>query len=548
MGEGTLQRMIKADCKYVAYDQTGYFSKIVLDYLSQSPQLQPFYSHPPSAEGVLAVIKERQQFTTNRKVLVEALTAQYAGLPIAPALQANIQLLEGQHTFTITTAHQPNIFTGPFYFIYKILHTIRLAADLQQQLPDYRFVPVYYMGSEDADLDELGSIQIQGKQYEWKTNQTGAVGRMKVDKAFLSLITEMKGQLGVYPFGKEIVDLFTTYYTAGTTIQQATLGVVNALFGQYGLVVLVPDAAPLKRLFIPVIKRELEEAFSHTIVSATLEQLGRHYKVQAGGRDINLFYLIDDRRERIEVEGGAPGTAGVGYVVKELKKSWAKAEILQELEAHPERFSPNVILRGVFQGAVLPDVAFIGGGGELAYWLELKNVFAAAGVPYPVLLLRNSFAFIDRIGMDHFAKTGLPVTALFHSLHEQMNAIVRLHSQNQVTLSKELQQVRDLYHTIGETATQVDPTLQQHVLALQSQAIKKLEILEKKLLKAEKRKFEQEQRQLQQIHDKVFPGDNLQERVENMAGSYAIYGRELIDLLLSHSKGFDQQFGLLTVS
>jgi bacillithiol biosynthesis cysteine-adding enzyme BshC len=546
MGEGTLQQMIKADCKYVAYDQTGYFSKIVLDYLGQSPQLQPFYAHPPSAEGVLAVIKERQQFATNRQVLVDTLTAQYQGLSVAAGLQHNIQQLAGQNTFTVTTAHQPNIFTGPLYFIYKILHTIRLAADLQQQLPGYNFVPVYYMGSEDADLDELGSITIQGKKYEWKTSQTGAVGRMLVDKAFLSLITEMKGQLGVFPFGNEIADLFQTYYTAGITIQQATLGVVNALFGEYGLVVLIPDAAPLKRLFIPVIQRELEEAFSHKVVSATLEQLDKHYKVQAGGRDINLFYLIDDRRERIEVEGGAPGTAGVSYVVKDLKKSWTRTEIVQELEAHPERFSPNVILRGVFQGAVLPDVAFIGGGGELAYWLELKNVFAAAGVPYPVLLLRNSFAFIDRISMDHFLRTGLPVTALFHSMHDQMNEVVTLRSQNQVTLTGELERIKELYHNIGEAATQVDQTLLQHVQALQTQAVKKLETLEKKLMKAEKRKFEEEQRQLQQIHDKVFPGNNLQERVENMAGLYALYGRELIDLLLSHSRGFDQQFGLIT--
>ena len=534
-----------ANCTYIPYDKTGYFSRTVLDYLGGAAQLKPFYAHPPSKEGVLEVIQSRQSFITNRQVLVEQLVAQYQGLPVTEAVRANIRLLGQSDTFTITTAHQPNIFTGPLYFVYKILHTIQLAAELQQQLPDYRFVPVYYMGSEDADLDELGSISISGKKYEWKTAQTGAVGRMTVDKAFLALLTEMRGQLGVLPFGDEVVDLFSTYYTAGATIQQATLGVVNALFGEYGLVVLVPDSAPLKRLFIPVIQKELDEGFSHQAVKTTLADLSKHYKVQAGGRDINLFYLINDKRERIELSAGTPGQEDAVYQVQGMK-TWTRAAIMAELEANPERFSPNVILRGVFQEAVLPNVVFIGGGGELAYWLELKAVFAAAGVPYPVLLLRNSFAFIEKADMDRFLHTGLPVTSLFHTMHEQMNEIVLLHSKHQVSLTKELEQVSHLYQAIGHTAGQIDKTLQQHVLALQTQAVKKLEALEKKLLKAEKRKFEHEQRQLQQIHDKVFPGNNLQERVENMAGLYARSGRDLLTLLLAHSRGFDQQFGLIS--
>lgn len=539
MGDVALQSGIESDCRYLTYDQTGYFSKMVLDYLAQAPQVQAFFKHTPSLEGVMEVIRERSSFAVNRTELVQALYNQYQGMAMEPALQQHIQALADNNTFTVTTAHQPNIFTGPLYFIYKILHTIKLAADLQQQLPDYRFVPVYYMGSEDADLDELGNITIEGKRYEWKTRQTGAVGRMKVDKEFLLLLTEMRGQLGVQPYGNEIVDIFSACYTAGTTIQEATLKVVNTLFGRYGLVVVIPDNVSLKRLFIPVIKRELDEAFSHQAVAATIKELGQHYKVQAGGRDINLFYLIDDKRERIEKEGDI-------YTVQGLK-AWTKEEIFQELEQNPERFSPNVILRGVFQETILPNLVFVGGGGELAYWLELKRVFAAAGVPYPVLLLRNSFTLVTAAEMEHFIKTGLPVTAFFSSMHEQMNLFVQAHSKNQVTLSNETAQVKALYTAMGELAAKVDPTLQQHVHALESQTLHKLENLQKKLLKAEKRKFGYEQNQLQQIRDKAFPGNNLQERAENMAGWYARWGSGLIDTILTHSKGIDSRFGIITL-
>lgn len=541
MGNATLQQRIKTECEFVPYSHTGYFSSIMLDYVSQSPQLRPFYEHLPSKEGVLEVIKQRSSFQVNRQVLVNSLTQQYEGLPLTPALENSLQLLNNENTFTITTAHQPNIFTGPLYFIYKIVHTIKLAAELKQQLPDFDFVPVYYMGSEDADLEELGSITLQGKKYEWKTSQTGAVGRMKVDKAFLSLITEMKGQLGVLPHGEEVIKLFSDHYTAGISIQEATLGVVNALFGEYGLVVLIPDARDLKKLFVPVIRKELESGFSHKAVVPTLEQLGQHYKVQAGGRDINLFYLLDDTRERIETDTAKPGT----YFVQS-GKSWTLAEILDELEQFPERFSPNVILRGVFQETVLPNVVFIGGGGELAYWLELKQVFAAAGVPYPVLLPRNSFGLIDAVGRTNFAETGLPLHMIFRSMHEQMNEIVRLHSQNQLSLTAELEQVNNLYQSIGEAAAKVDPTLLQHVQALQIQAVKKLEVLQKKLVKAEKRKFGEEKHRLEQVRQKLFPANSLQERVENMASWYALLGKDLLEILLLHSKGWEPEFGIIT--
>jgi len=217
MGDETLQ-MMKTDCTYVAYDQTGYFSKIVSDYLAADEKIKPFYAHEASVEGVRAAIRNRQTFATNRKLLVDVLQDQYKGLDVTPLLAQHIQWLGQDNTFTITTAHQPNIFTGPLYFIYKILHTVSLAASLSQQLPEFRFVPVYYMGSEDADLDEVGTTTIQGKKYQWKTNQKGAVGRMKVDKAFLQLVEEMKGQLDVLPFGKELTGLFATFYTEGIAI------------------------------------------------------------------------------------------------------------------------------------------------------------------------------------------------------------------------------------------------------------------------------------------------------------------------------------------
>ncbi len=532
---------MEANCTYVPYAETGFFSKIVLDYLQQHAQLKPFYLHAPSTEGLRAAIENRKGFSQNRAVLADVLEAQYKNLPVPPAVTRNIALLRQDQSFTITTAHQPNIFTGPLYFLYKILHTIRLAAYCAAQFPGHHFIPVYYMGSEDADLDELGNITIDGKRYTWNTPQTGAVGRMKVDKAFLSLMQDMEGQLGVFPQAAEVMQLFRSHYQEGVSIQQATLGVVNALFGSYGLLVLIPDNAQLKKLFEPVVRKELLEGFSHKAVGPTLEALEQHYKVQAGGRELNLFYLLDDKRERIERKNDR-------YEVHALHLSFDEAAILGELEAHPERFSANVILRGVFQETILPNIAFIGGGGELAYWLELKQVFAAVQVPYPVLLLRNSFLLAEKKWQEKLEKLHIILPDSFKSTFTLMNEMVQQHSAEKTGLNGELDKVKEVYRSIADVATAVDASLQQHVMALQTRAVQKLEELEKKMLRAEKRKFATEQRQLEQIKQVLFPGGNLQERVENMAGFYARYGREIIDSILQYSPAIDGGFGIITLA
>jgi hypothetical protein len=162
-----------------------------------------------------ASISARQTFQYTTQFIGRSITGTICGCKCFRKVKQNIQSLADQNTFTVTTAHQPNIFTGPLYFIYKILHAVKLADELQTQLPQYKFVPVYYMGSEDADLDELGFVNVGGQKLVWETKQTGAVGRMKVDKALLKLIHAIHGQTGVLPFGNEFTDLLNQCYTEG---------------------------------------------------------------------------------------------------------------------------------------------------------------------------------------------------------------------------------------------------------------------------------------------------------------------------------------------
>ena len=527
--------------KHISYEATGSFSKIILDYVKGDEKLKPFYTHPVSADGIKAAIEERKLYPTDRKLLVDTLQKHYSEQSPTNQQQHNIELLSNSNCFTVTTAHQPNIFTGHLYFIYKILHTIKLCEKLKAQMPENDFVPVFYIGSEDADLEELGHIYINGIKHEWKTNQAGAVGRMKVDKALIQILDTIAGEITVHQHGNEIINLMKACYTDGLTIEQATFKLVNALFGEFGLIVLLPDDADYKKAFIPVAEKELKEEFSHNIVAETVGKFPKVYKVQASGRDLNMFYLKDDIRERV-----AKVNSQWSVVNSEL--SFSEQEIGEELKNNPERFSPNVILRPVFQEMILPNIAFIGGGGEIAYWLELKKVFEAVQVPYPVLVLRNSFLLVEKKHAEKIKTLGFSINDLFKAENDLMNVLVKRDSAVQLSLEKERQAIHEFYAQLKNTAGAVDITLQAHTEALEKLALKKLEALEKKMLRAEKKKFEARQRQLHKLKSQLFPHDNLQERIENFMPFYAKWGTDFIKTLYSNSLGLEQEFVVIELS
>ncbi|MCX6319897.1 MAG: bacillithiol biosynthesis cysteine-adding enzyme BshC [Bacteroidetes bacterium] len=526
----------------VPYRQTNAFSKIALDYIDQAAALQPFYMHAPTASGMRQAIAARQAFPNRRAVLVAQLRKQYEGVETGVKTTANIDSLLNDNTFTITTAHQNNIFTGPLYFIYKIIHAIKLADQYNAALPEFHFVPVYYIGSEDADLAELNHITIDGQTLRWNTTQIGAVGRMVIDKAFLQLIVLLEGQLSVLPHGKEILQLVKECYREETSIQQATFSFVHQLFASYGLVILLPDNAALKAEMHHIFEDDLLHQTASGIVEKTagaLEEAG--YKIQANPRAINLFYLEGNIRERIEQQGAQ-------FHVVNTDLIFSKESLLQELATHPERFSPNVILRGLYQETILPNIAFIGGGGETAYWLQLKDLFVHYNVPFPMLVLRNSFLVVEPKWKERIQKLSFQIEDFFQHGDVLLTQLVQRDSTNKTNLNGSAQEVEQVYELLRRQALSIDSTLEKHVQALKAKTMYRLQELEKKMLRAEKRKFTDQQRQIQTIREQLFPGNGLQERKDNLLYYYAQYGPDFIHVLYTHSLGLEQEFVILSLS
>ncbi len=523
----------------IDYRDTGFFPEIMLDYIDQKESLMPLIQSFPSLENIKAAIVQRKQTATHRKALVSYLQDQYRNVSASEKVSATIERLTEENTFTITTAHQPNLLTGPLYFIYKIVHAIHLADYCNQYIPDCHFVPVYYMGMEDADFSELNHFTVDGKKYQWETNQSGAFGKMKIDKALTDIIDQLDAQVAPLPFAKTLIQQIRSCYKEGKTIAQATFEWIHSLFSRYGLIVLLPDDKLIKSAFISEMEDDLLNHSSFSILYSVQASYPYPSDWQANPRAINLFYMKDDLRERIEQEGDHFKVVNTSIV-------FTKEELLNELHSHPQHFSPNVMLRPLLQEKILPNLVYIGGAGELSYWFQLKKSFEHYHISYPILVLRNSFMLMSEKLNRQLQKAGFELKDIFKSADQLIAAYVLQHSGKDLSMDQEIHQMDLWFKDVEQKVLSTDATLKAHVGSIQRALFKKVKALEKKMLRAEKRRFQDVSRQIENIKSEIFPSQQLQERQESMLSFYARWGDQWIDQIIQHSASFESKMTIVT--
>ena len=510
------------DCQYLPLASTGQFSSLFLDYLDQKDSLRPFYNRFPTLSAFQDQISERTFDPQKRDVLVEALQRQYQSIPDKPDVSALLQ----PNTFTVTTGHQLNIFTGPLYIVYKLITTIKLARQLKETYPAYNFVPVYWMATEDHDFAEINHFSLFGKQYTWQTEQRGAVGRMN-PKELQTLFAQIPEKLA----------LFEAAYLKHNTLADAVRYYVNDLFGAEGLLCLDADDAALKRVFAPVMRDELIHHQSGHVVQEQTERVASlGYKTVIAPRDINLFYLDDQVRERIEFKDGT-------YKVLQTKLRFSERELLALLDEHPERFSPNVVLRPLYQETILPNLAYIGGPSEVPYWLQLKSAFGRFETPFPMLMPRNFATYIPAVSAKRIRKLGLMPEDLFEDTITLKRKFVEHHTEHALTFDNENLTVSRALDAILHKAQMVDPSLEKAVLAETKRFANAVARLEKKMRRAEERNQEIGVRQLLTVKEELFPNGGLQERSENFLTFY-LNDRTFLHKMLSAFDPLDYRMQL----
>ncbi len=509
------------------FEATRSFARIFLDYVDGKDHLKEFYNESPTVEGFKQALEKRTFPASTRSTLVNALKRQYGDLAISTAVQSNLDLLSKENTFTITTGHQLNIFTGPLYFIYKIATVVNAAKKLKETYPDYNFVPVYWMATEDHDFEEISYFHLGEKKYTWNTDQSGAVGRFNT--------ASIKGLLDEIP---EKLPFFEAAYETHDKLADACRCYVSEIFAAQGVVVVDGDDHELKSVFQPVIESEVLTPQAKDLVAATNEKLvGLGYSSQAFTRDINFFHLGADYRTRIvKNDDGSFGLI-------DSERIFTQGEMEAEIRDSPENFSPNVILRPLYQEIILPNLGYVGGPAEMAYWLQLKSVFEHYNVDFPILLPRCFGLYVPRNTARKIEKNQLSNEALFEPLKTlRQRALDKFGEDYSTTTAKSA--FHQLWERVKEKAVSIDPTLAESTEAEKIRIEKRIDHLEGKMRKAVERKNEDALNQVDAIKSVLSPNGSLQERYHNFL-TYYFENRNFVEEVLANFDPFDLRFHIL---
>jgi bacillithiol biosynthesis cysteine-adding enzyme BshC len=525
------------DC--IDYRSLHQFSSLIKDYLDQNPQVQPWYNRFPSVENFKAQIDEKAANYSSafRSTLVAALKDQYGALEISSLTSSHLEALNDSNTFTITTGHQLNLFTGPVYFIYKIISVLSLCKELKSAYPAYNFVPVYWMATEDHDFEEIQSFRYQNSKITWNTNQSGPVGRFVIDDSFEATRNAFYAEIPSGERSDYLRQLFDNAYLKGRTLAEATRHLVFSLFDSEGLVIVDGDDDRLKQAFVPFAEKEIKEQTSYQAVQDTIRQMAS-YKVQVNPRETNLFYVDNGIRERIVIEGEKVS-------IMNTSLSYNLTELLKIISKNPRCISPNVLLRPLYQEIILPNLAYIGGGGEIAYWLELKKMFAEFGITFPMVMLRNSVVNVPSKLEQKREKLNIQYADLFQPTEDlRKNITLRVSSLN-YDFESQKAFLSSQFEALHQLALQTDKSFIGAVKAQEQKQLKGLENLQKRFIRAEKRVHQDHLSRVCDLQNELFPNGGLQERTANFSQFYMEFGPEWMERLLQELNPLSTCFSVL---
>lgn len=513
----------------VSLSQTNWKNNLVEDYIAGSDFLKSFYQYEPNADSFITAINDRKNFSVNRQLLVDELLNQNADyFPIYPLLQKQIEVLRDENAFTVTTGHQLGIAGGPLFFLYKIITTINLAKQLQSRHKEFTIVPIFWMATEDHDFEEIASVKVFNNNLNWNyPDASGACGELSTD-SLNGLIEELKKINGETENAIELNKILSDCYQTGLTLAEATRKFVYALLGKYGVIVLDANNSKLKKAFADVLRDELLNHTAHQKVNETSERLAEKYRPQVFPREVNLFYKDKNLRERfVDRRDGI-------FKVTNTDLFFPKDILLDLLDKYPERFSPNVIMRPLYQERILPNLAYVGGPGELAYWLQLKSLFDYHQIFFPIIINRNNALIISEKLLKKTSGAGLQENEIFNDEQSLIGLVLSRTIKEDFDLSSVKKNIGAEFNAVSVKALSIDATLEKHILSERQKTENALENIEKKMLQAIKKKNENSLNVAKQIADEVFPNKKPQERVQSLIPFYLKKGKEGIDFMLEY--------------
>lgn len=506
---------------YKDFPQFSHFDK---SFIAKDEKLTHFVGAWADLTALNKKAESRSFSQKSRKRLTDVLKSQYSTLGHYDQFQSVINSLEDENCFTVITAHQPVLFGGPLYIPYKIASAINLARQITEN-GDKTVLPVFVIGGEDHDFEEVNHLNIFGKKITWEHHNGGPVGRMD-SKGLSDVIDQVTSFFSNGRTDVDIEDLLRSSFTPERSYAQAYQDFIIKLFGQYDLIVLNMDSKELKAAFKDVMIREVKEQLSYQEVNQVQDAKAEAgFDAQAFVREVNLFYMTDNLRSVITKEGDR-------FHIRDNDEYLTEQELIDEIESSPWNFSPNVVLRPLYQEYSLPNIAYIGGGGELSYWSERKSQFEAFDISFPLLVRRCSVMHIDDFIEKKMDAAGMDLNQLMKSKHQTIHELV---SQD-TTLDDELKalsnDVLKAFEVLVVKLEEQSDSLGKYARSEERKLEKTMESFQTKSFREIKKDYDVKVNQIEKVYDHLFPSNGLQERYANFLPYYAKFGRPYLDYLV----------------
>jgi len=517
-------------------NETGLFSKLICDFINSDSRIKPFLNSFLSLNSIQSNLSVEND---NRDILSSVIKEQYNQTVFLNSemsfVNSNISKLSNKNTYTITTGHQLNIFLNPLFLIYKITSIIAYTNYLNNEIKTHHFVPCFWMATDDHDFDEIKTLSLYGKNYDWDVKGKNAVGNLS-SQSILNLLTQIQPLLNTTSHGQELFDIYKHAYTKNHNYADATRSLLSALFGDYGLVVVDANHPKLKKIFIPHFQAEVTDSFVYSSITQTNQLIKKIYKPQINALKENIFYLHNEIRSKIHCNEHT-------YYTDDHTINWSLSELLDEIAEFPERFSPNVFLRTLYQECIMPNIIYVGGPSETSYWLQLKNMFDVRKTHYPLLGLRSHFLIVPKKISDLTNRLNLTELDLFKEYNDQLKKIII--NQSSLTLDSESIMFNNQFIEMEKRLNSIKGFPIQSFYVFQKRFQTEFDRLKSKILKFEKIKNKDLENQIGLINDAVFPNNLIQERIGSFIPYYIKYGKDFFNSLIKESSIFDNKYTIL---
>jgi bacillithiol biosynthesis cysteine-adding enzyme BshC len=537
------------------YSKLPNFSKLFLEYVSGDEEsfkkLKPFFNeHFRNNEEFFKVIDAKiHNYNTNRyfdkDLLIEILKRQNMGFGGNDKTATNIELLKREDTFAVVTGQQVGLYSGNMYTIYKTITTIKLAENLSARFPQFKFVPVFWLESDDHDLEESNHIHVINKQNELvrvgfenptaegeeETPKRSAapVGSIKFDESIESINNRLLESLMETDYKSEIAEKINKFYSKGNDFKTAFAEFMNWIFSDHGLVFVDPNDKEIKKLLTPVFEKELNTSprLCEAVIDSSAE-LEKNYDLQVKPKVINLFFLHNNNRLLIEPRENDR------FALKNSKRRFEHDELLNILFESPELFSPNVVLRPICQDYLLPTVAYVGGPSEISYFAQLKPAYNHYDLTMPVIFPRASLTILEN-KITKFIKN---YNINFEEIFDHKALVTKVVNKlSEVKVDDEISKVQDelnkAFYELKNMTARVDQTLLNGVDTMKERVNQNLEQFKGKLINAQAKKSDVATTQIDKVVNNIYPQHNLQERVINILYFLNKYGDQFIKRLFN---------------